>query len=129
MGDRAPAMEEVDFAALTAPPVREYAEAHFRLYRVWANVSSGMDRDQVLELMGSGGLVGDSGDKVLFATGEEAKRWLSDVWPSLACGSSLEFPEFIALSARLGSLPLRGASTQTGAEMSLSGSQFASTAD
>lgn len=103
--DRCPALEAINFEALAAPEVLEYAKSHLLLYRLWTR-GCGTGRDslgqaQVMKMFEKGGLVGDGNS--LWSDRVTAQLWLSRVWRELAPGVfGLTLPQFVTLAGRIG---------------------------
>lgn len=108
--DRCPAFEVLDFGALTADPVMEYAKAHLALYRFWCK-SCGQGKEslgqaQMMRLVERAGLVGTGKmwpDKV------SANLWFSRFWREFTAGAyGLNLPQFVALIGRIGRMMCAG---------------------
>ncbi|CAE8612104.1 unnamed protein product [Polarella glacialis] len=112
--ERCPALEAIDFEALAAPEVSEFARAHLLLYRTWGKCC-GQGRDsvgqaQILRLLEKCSMVG-TGDGI-FSDRVAAQLWVSRAWRDLANGNfGLNLPQFIALAGKLGLMVAGGAAS------------------
>lgn len=102
--DRCPALETLDFEALAAPEVMEYAKAHLALYRCWVR-SCGQGKGtlgqaQMLRLMERVSMVGHG---CVFADRIGAQLWVSRMWRDIAPGSfGVNLPQFVTMASKLG---------------------------
>lgn len=116
--ERCPCLEELDFEALVIPDVREYARAHFDLYRSWVKScgpgQSTLGQAQMLKLLERRGFVGPG---LLFGERLAAQLWLTKVWRVAAESAfGLDLGQFVRLASRLGLL-LRGEDEKDGADI------------
>jgi len=108
--ERCPAMEALDFEALAAAEVAEYAQAHLALYRCWRR-SCGASQDtlgqeRMLKLIERGSLIGAGG---LFPDKVTAQIWFSRIWRDVAEGAfGLRLHQFVRLVGRLGRMLAEG---------------------
>jgi len=104
--DKCPALEILDFEALVAPDVTQYARAHLTLYRCWCR-NCGQNQDtlgqaQMLRLIERGGLTAPGSlwpDKVA------AQLWLTRVWRGLSEGAfGLNLTQFVVMAGWIGQM-------------------------
>jgi len=110
--DRCPALEALDFEALAAPEVTEYAQAHLSLYRCWRRSCGGsqdtLGQAQMLKLLERGNLIG-SGGGTLWTDKVACQLWLSRIWRTAAEGAfGLNLPQFVTLVGRIGQMLIVG---------------------
>lgn len=102
--NQCPALDELDFDALAADQVSEYASAHLMLYRHWYR-ACGASQDTLgqapaLKILERAGLLGPNGS---FPDRLAAQLWLSREWRGLTNGEfGLTFPQFIVFAGKIG---------------------------